>query len=902
MLPSVSGLPLPRRLDHSLRHMVEDGLRRFRSNSRHFSIDLPLPSLRPIVLAEILASLQMKTVILSRNLSAQREWLDKYESRPTPLQETAEMLWSRHTGHLLSTLPLANAPVLVLNNSNLRFTDAGGEESEAAERLERHLQKHLYRLIVLDDIAVLHPSWKRVTEFLAQRPETCILEFTPTGSLPHFSDRVDAHYPLAACIRDGMVLPMHHMVAATLPLPDEQQAMRRSYLELEEALHKLRSGAGGDGFGEWMERTISHGRLGAVAWSDAANFLERLPRLAEAMVRVARSWGVALPQGIPIREALRRDPSVFDRRLVLAAWREQGLRDSPRMDPERAARIQAVVNGVSAQEPMRVSWPGALSRARRGRVQWIVEEEHRRLGEYLRAVVVIPPKESEDESRRSEGEDVFALFATSASVDHLRPAWLTGVSVCVPAGLVLSVMTDFQKTIQAMGLDIVLRQRTDGIGTHIYSESADWNSRTYEMVVSSAFGRGILRTVCGTADLLSAGWGRNAVSTLVRLSGPSAPLLFNARDSRGEIHHDFPWKTMTVWDILAISDDTEYRHDALEWLDERCRDWFAPADDGCLDSGRGRIHPLLLRPHLPSAEEIIAAVHSAAVAALEMRDTLHRAWGREAVDVVEAPPALTLLADTQTEATLCCGTPQLHHLREEISRYLHRRRTLRTRLTFWGALAAGIMFIELLYLPTIPGLALAALTGLGTVVTSVVTARRTRSGVATRHELSLASFLVLLGEVVLSTVQDAEDVPQAKRIGTVDLVERGDSGWRLMVRRAPEPLVRLWASTLRDLLDAEFPPEAVLQTYVLNVAGRPLKELAMEQGVDLAYRHAHQFPLPSWIAGDERALASFLSAWEARIGRAAVLRTMDPRDRERPPWNGRATLSVQIHESTILDC
>lgn len=912
MIQSFPGLSLPRRLDQFLHASVEDCIRRFRSNARRFAADLPLPILHPLFAAEVIRELQLKTLVLSRNLSAQRYWMDKFSTTQSPVQEVAEIVWGRQTGHLVSTMPLANAPVLLLNNTTIRFTDTGSEETEAAERLERHLQKHLYRLIVLDDIDVLHPSWSRVVDFLAQRPETCILELIPTGGTPRYREMVDTRYPLAACIRDGMLLPMHHAVTAVLPLPEEQQAMRREFMDVENAMQKARAAEPPlENLDSWIAKSLKQGRWDSLSWSGYSRFRERLSHVAEAMYRVGRMCGVELPDDTLPDPVLRRPVSVCDRCLTLAAYSSTVLDERARLSSS-AVILHEHLAGVTTRrgiDPLSgtLHYPGAESRARLRRMAWVLEQESRHLGEYMRAVCVVegPEEVKSDVSSvlpAMNGEDILASLMESPSLELLRPAWLTGFSVMVPASLAVPLSTEFQKTIQRLGLDVVLRGRNDGRFVHLYSESADWNSRTYELLVSAAFGRGVLRCLIGAPSLFQAGWSRAVVSTQIRISGTSLPLLFNARDPRDEQHHDFPWKTMTVWDILAVSDDQDYLPDAMDWLDTLSRDWYAPADDGCLDSGLGRIHPLLVQPVLPPAEDIISTLNTAAVAHLEMRDALHRAWGREASDTVEVRPSLTISFASDIEPTMCCSTPQMHHLRNEISAYLHRRKNLRTHLSFWGALAAGVMFTELLLLSTILGIATAAATFIGYVVATIMTSRRVHARVAGHHEQGLSEFLHLVGEAVLATVYDAEDVPMVKRSGGVEIEERGGKAWRLTVQNAPEHLARRWSTVVRDLFDCSASPEAVLQTYLLNVAGRPLRELAQEQGVDLAYRHGALFPLPNWITRDEHRLASFLSAWESHIGRAAVIRTADPRDRERPPWSGRATLDAFVHESTTIEC
>ncbi len=748
---------------------------------------------------------------------------------------------------------------------------------------------------------------------------------------------VDYQIPLPAVVKDGNLAPFQDLVCLVHPGERELAFIRDRHEQFHSLLEQLNQPHPAlPPLNIYVQEVFDQLHYRGRNFQSWSLLLEAHTAAAIALGRYALSHGIPLPAAIPALDEMEESLSLEDVVLVLQGYLEDECSGSeqPAARQRIDAMVRALRHlgyelrgGNFHRRQSDIDRVLALSSAKLVVLRRILAKEIENLGDTVRALVLTDfetaqaggPKALEGILDPDAGGAVAVMRTITSDpvTDVLDPVMLTGSTLLCDDDLTERFLAELRAVAEREQWDIRLEahfigegdftpaelsQRSDGTGcdstgsdsTSGYSNGTeskipgndstrgmfeitgtgrDWNTRTYVLMITALFDRGVTRCLIGTRGLLGEGWDSAAANVLVDLTAVASYVSVNQMHGRSlRLDPAQPEKVANNWDVVAVL--PEYERGFADWqrFIRKHEHFFGLSDDGELERGIGHVHPLLthLRP-----EELAAAIpliNDDMLARSARRDEVFRAWRIGLKYRGVELPCLEYRPDpgTPTRVPSTARSSALLIRRQADFRIEARRLSfLTTGLTvgalFTGAIAAGAWA---------PGLVLPIAAGSGVITAALLwLLRRTR----------LARFVT--GEEEWTIEEQVMAFAQAVRDSIVALRENGD---------APEPEIyhsERDDQCLRVWIESENDEENILFTAAMNELFRPVQDqryilrswrvapgrryldAMKEPDVQSWYVPGGIVPVPLDFARKRERAEVFLRFWEQHVGKADLLYT-----------------------------
>lgn len=933
--------PLRRYQELALREF-DEGLAR---DDRRAYLVLPPGAGKTRVGLEAAARTGRRTLVLTPNTAVQQQWLDQHAqyldpTRADPAAASRDLaatvtvltyqrltVWDRTGGETDDGPgPAAGEPAALARARRAAARDLD-QPDELLALLHPNARDMLARAaalgpwtLVLDECHHLIETWGALalafTRALGDDVVVIGLTATPPVALTAPQRRVhDALFGAAdfavatpAVVKEGDLAPYAELLYLTSPTPEEDtwvasERTRFSQLQLE----LVDTTAASLPFPEWVRRRSSgsSGETGAVlSWRERE---EAEPRLALAVLRLAHTGLVPVPDGARLREEHRVAPDASDWAELLAAYSNEVLAVSTDdRDVQLRTAVRQVLPGLgftltrnglrNATSP--VDRVCALSSAKAGATAHIIDVEHDTLGDDLRALVLCDFEQLTAETRgslstaaRTDGSARLVLVTLAHSHPQLHPVLVTGRAVTCHRDSVEHVLAAVQE--HTTGLQLRAVPVDDGGPlVQLVSDDRSWTPRTWTSALTRAFVVGAVRLLVGTRALLGEGWDCPPVNVVVDLTSAATPVAVAQLRGRSlRLDPSRPEKVASNWTVSCVADDHP-RGDADYLRAARKHLWhLAPDSSGEISTGIGHCDPRLSPFTAPDAD-LRAAVTAAALERAGARDLTRDAWALGSGYSAETTATLRLrlsplgwvgpVTRHAARPTVALGAGELRSA-DERSVVLRAGTpqglaALSTAVRGGTASVSAVAGVVLLSAAT--GATAGAVTAAAVAVAAGGAAAVRLSGQHRALEEVACSPTATLAEIA-HVLADALHLTGGVTLGASGVrVLAGDDGWlRCELRGVPQQESELFAASLDELLAPLTEPRYLLSRLVVQVpvARAARWRMAARRAVGLQVDAAVTWhAVPTWLARNRERAQALHQLWTARIGPSELLRAGTP--------------------------
>jgi len=899
-------------------------LEKYGHGERRLHVVAPPGSGKTIIGIAFFQTLRLRTAILAPNAAIQSQWIDKYGKMTVDTVDRRGEVWGNDVGHLISPDPFSHAPVLSLTYQRVAVKDPNsGELHDNAEALAEHLIRNDYRLIVLDECHHLVAFWAKVLKELLRRHEMCVLGLTATPpvdrsnrELAAYLDlvgEVDFQIPMPAVIKEGNLAPFQDLVHLVHPDKRELEFIRHRHEQYHGLIEELNDpGSGLDTLSVRVDLALTNKNRTGRTYTSFGDLLKQHPSFAIALGRYAREYNLILPADVILLDEMEESPDLDDIAQLLEEY-INGYLDRI-VDPEsekRSARIRRAMfnlgyvwkNERFTRRASSIDRVLALSSAKLVAMKSVIVKEISNLADTVRILIITDfetapaggPKALKGVLDPDAGGAVGVMRAITSdpATDVVDPVMLTGSSLLCDDDLLGDFLEACEEIIIRNQWEIALETIFVGEGTpeapdvpveknstrgfyQIIGSGPDWGTRTYVLMITELFDRGITRCLIGTRGLLGEGWDSISVNVLIDLTAVASYVSVNQVQGRSlRVDPSNREKVSNNWDIVAIL--PEYQRGFADWerFIRKHENLFGLSDDGELERGVGHVHPALTHIERSDLSSIIETVNTEMMARSENRDTTYRSWrigdtysGRESLCIEIRPVGDTPAHRQHTART----TRKLEYLLGEFRR--KKRKTLVG--TGFGFIATSVTWLSLLANFGLAG-GLEALAGLAGVVMLGVSGwwiQRTVLGKPEAKSIRTGfdNYLQVLSSVVRNTIvrlrpeeRDEETVPQIRSS------RRNDGSVRIHLESENADESNMFSRAMNELFQPVQDQRYILQTYVLNVKGVSMRDLDRKGSPESYYRPSAIVPVPSDFARNRERADAFFGEWIAVMGKADLL-------------------------------
>lgn len=436
--------------------------------------------------------------------------------------------------------------------------------------------------VVLDECHHLLDYWAIVLRHLLRKiPGVYTIGLTATLPSPEDEEEyenytailgdVDFEVPTPAVVKEGDLAPYQDLVLFVRPTEDELVYLRNIQKAFETAIAEL---SGSAAFRDWIRRLLVErpGPEGQqLAWGD---FLDAEPLFTLAALKFLRGLGVDLSDAQPIPVDVGEDMALDDW-FVLLEW--YGLRrlkvSKEAADHAELAKLRKILQPYGLNLTDRGLRQGrsagdlvlALSQAKGGATESILEAEHKSIGSSLRAVTVTDFERMTTGAERLQGVlerdagsawRIFRGLASNAKLEALVPVLVTGKSIAIRANHATEFIQFLNETIRSSGLIASCRAQSTQVPgiIEIAGEGRDWSTGAYVGLITKAFELGLTRCLVGTRGIFGEGWDSLSLNTLIDLT--SVTTSTSVQQLRGRtIRKDPNWprKVAHHWDVICVA-------------------------------------------------------------------------------------------------------------------------------------------------------------------------------------------------------------------------------------------------------------------------------------------------------------------------------------------------------------
>jgi hypothetical protein len=500
-------------------------------------------------------------------------------------------------------------------------------------------------------------------------------------------------------------------------------------------------------------------------------------------------------------------------------------------------------------------------------VRDILLAEQQNVQEQLRAMVLTDaPSSTEalgDEANRVllHGESVLRALAGDQAIRSMHPILLTGSTLVCHDDLVIPLLSEMQRLINAERWDVRLRRSTHADFSGIEGHGVDWNSRTYVLFVQELLLRSITSCVIADRELVREGWEQTSINTLIDLTRSRKHLFLNQEHSRLQQQRDPSALPLNYWMVVAWSDDED-----MHCWKEDVRSLFGPADDGVIEMGAGQFDPAFERCDSALTSSEYLAANTAALLRSGRRHELAALWSPAMLSGEMPVLCANLLVPEQ--APLVPERPQRLRLEGEISRYIERKQSQRMLYTLWGVLAVGSIMsgVLLLSLRSGPFIAAAAacLYGAYVLIHSSRLHRLRPTLVTTPARLYLAS----LATALFQALKTAGDIPEQTKETDIRITERANGRLRVALAGTGPAAARLFTESLLAMVTSDDRDAPRLPIHTIDVTGIALNDAYRLDSFDGLRAPAGSLGIPSCFRDEPLRRKAFRDAIESVLGGA----------------------------------
>ncbi len=645
-------------------------------------------------------------------------------------------------------------------------------------------------------------------------------------------------------------------------------------------------------------------RVDALEKDNWAEFVEKKPAAAAAVIRYLWSMKLPIPHQIELSEPLRQAPFLDDWMILIEDFALNYLKTSAQSEDHKLyVRIKEAVRklgyGLTEQGVRRQASPVdrvlAYSRSKPQAVAKILELEYRNLQDRLRAVVVTDFEQMSAIATKglkgvltAESGGALAALRELLSVEisqFVNPCLVTGSLLLVDRRIVDQFVAAARDCLSRDGYDfeLLVRQNPDAAYSEITAGSSDWETRLYVGLATELFERGIVKCLIGTRGIFGEGWDCQSLNTLIDLTTTTSPV--SVKQLRGRsirLNTSDPLgarKVANNWDVVSIAPALEKGLNDYHRFARKHQGYFGIADDGQVECGVGHVHP--------SFSELTAAEVFASASEFN-QEMMDRALAREkAYDLWRVGQSYSNRELGCVEVT---GLRQLAltppHIRRNIQYKAHAK-LLRAALNgiWWeyGGLGSAASAVLSYLLLTWGVVAFAALVPL---IASLELARRKHKGLYARMKEEVCrpntqeSSLVDIGVAILSTMKELKLLPRGVENSSVLASVRSDGSYRVFLDQVEPEHSQLFASAFKEVLAPITNQPFLIPKYEYSFPRQRKDDRSAEDSFFKVYLRGRSEPriasyhaLPRLIARSEKGRAAFQDAWNKYVSPGFVIAT-----------------------------
>lgn len=910
-----------------LRPYQEEALRllqeRHRAGNRRFHVVAPPGSGKTLIGIAFLQQLRLRTVVLSPNSAIQAQWVDKYGRSTTDIVDTMKTIWGNDVSHLISHDPESDAPVLSLTYQRIAARGRDGDTHANARALVELLRARGFGLLILDECHHLLAYWAEVLREVLETHPMLVLGLTATPPIDRMEREqavyldlvgpVDYQIPLPAVIKDGNLAPFQDLVFLVHPDDRERDFIRSRHEGFHHLLSQLEVPCGElPPLSLFVHETLETPRYRGRTFSSWKDFLKDHADLAVALGRFALAHGIPLPAGVSMLDEMEERPSLDDVAALLQIYLDRARMSADH--PDMLDRIAVVTkslaelgydwrDGVFVRRRSDIDRVLALSASKLAVLRRILAQEILNLGDAVRVLVLTDFETAQAGGRRAldgvldpdAGGAVAAIrsITSAPETDVLDPVMLTGSTVFCDDDLTERFLRELRAIAEREGWAILLETRFHGDGDatpeevagnsdrtqglfEILGSGRDWNTRTYVLMITELFDRGVTRCLIGTRGLLGEGWDSAAANVLVDLTAVASYVSVNQMHGRSlRLDPDRPEKVANNWDIVAVLPEFERGFADWQRFVRKHEHFFGLSDDGELEKGIGHVHPLLTHLRPDELAAAIPAINEDMLRRSARRAEVFRAW-RVGLDYrgVELP-CLEYRPDTAAPARRQSGVRSTAMLQRRLEEF---RRTSRRLSILSALLPAGTAAIAAITTTVAsPGFLVPVTAATAAVTIAVMLGlRHWRLGKVTTDQVEwspLEHMLAVAAAVrdTITSLHGSDGTGSTDNdMSIVDHSIRDDGSVRVWLDRASEENGRVFANAMNELFRPLQDQRYILRTYRLE-KGIAVKDLI---DVDDPYRGCVPdaiVPVPSDFADRRERAEHFLRNWQRHVGIADLL-------------------------------
>ncbi len=910
---------------------VEILLGKLRAGERRLHVVAPPGSGKTLIGIAFLQAAGLRTVILSPNAAIQAQWMDKYAKSTSDVVDTLGELWGANVRHLISHDPDVDTPILSLTYQRIAVRDEEGDAHANVQALVELLRDRDFGLLILDECHHLVAAWAEAIMGVLREHPMVVLGLTATPPADKSArerqayldlvGEVDYSIPLPAVVKDGNLAPWQDLVYLVHPDARELEFIRTRHESYHALLATLEQPGGTTPpLSLYVQDVLDSLRYRGAAFRSFAELLGERPSLAIAFARYAHAHGIPLPEGAPWLDEAEEVPRLDDIVLILQGYVSDALSSE---DTQHIALRENMLtalrrlgyheeHGGLQRRASSIDRILALSSAKLPALRHIVTRELHNLGGAVRALVLTDFETTQAGATRAlhgildpdAGGAVAAMRALTSdpATDVLDPVMLTGASILCDDDLARRFIAELYSIRDREGWNFDVEtcflpsigaeqdgapQPGDFVGEadstmgvfEIRGRGVDWNTRTYVLMITELFDRGVTRCLIGTRGLLGEGWDSLGVNVLVDLTAVSAYVSVNQMHGRSlRIDPASPGKTANNWDIVTVL--PEYERGFADWerFVRKHEHLFGLSDDGELERGIGHVHPLLTHVELTDLTSALPLVNEDMLEKSRRRDEAYRAWrigqpyeGRE-LPCLEFRPV-----ESTPRVIRHPGASQRELERVLAEFHVRRRRSTTLVASLAGVLALGVLLLAPpLALPALPVALLAgtvtAMLGLG--LSRVLISRMRARAQSVDLDAMLRCYALAVRDTIVASRETAgQPVPD------VQTSTRQDGSTRCWITSPVagenETFTRAMNELFHPVQDQRYilrfeqgPDEVRVAEYL-----RRQKRRRKNADAPLPGTEERIVPVPADFARKREEADVFLRCWRAHVGPAELLYT-----------------------------
>ena len=419
------------------------------------------------------------------------------------------------------------------------------------------------------------------------------------------------------------------------------------------------------------------------------------------------------------------------------------------------------------------------------------------------------------------GDAVLRELVDDVDTRSLHPILLTGSTLVCQDDLVIPLLSEMQRLINAERWDVRLHRSRHSDLSAIEGDGVDWNSRTYVLFVQELLLRGITRCLLADRALVREGWELTRINTVIDVSSNAEQLFLNQRGALSERPLDPARMPIHFWTIIAHAPDD--LSDLHNWMHD-AGTLFGPADDGVIEQGIGHYDPVFESCVDNFAPEQLIDANEGAFVHAARRSDLEAQWSAAAF--TSSVPVVCADICIPEQLPHAPERPQRERLVADTARYIERKQSQRMFYTLWGVLAIGIGMSSVLFLPFHNGPYLAGASALAYFAYVVIHASRLRKMRPVRITTSARTYLSLLATAVFIAMREAGDVPESTKESDIRISDRGRNRVRVALSGVGQQHAQLYAESFLAVLAQDTLSGTRLALTTLDVTHVTLNDAA----------------------------------------------------------------------------